>query len=101
MRCPYCGFKVSLFSMLKVSRWSNYICPECEEESNRTTLNVVTVYCSLIIFTYAIKWLLTYADIYIGNIIDGVTLFSSLFLFEGLLGRLVKIEKPNKILKPD
>jgi len=42
-RCPYCGSKARLSSILNYNRWSPYICPRCGRVSRFRTWHLVAL----------------------------------------------------------
>ena len=58
MKCPYCKKPASAFSALRISRWTNFKCPACGKESNRSALNSVLVYFVAIALAIIVEYVL-------------------------------------------
>lgn len=92
MQCPHCGAKASIYKMLMVSKWNNFICKECEKPANRKTMNVLTVYASALVSVLLLKSFLTSSGITVNTPVVAILLLVSLIGFEKLMGKLIKVE---------
>lgn len=63
MKCPYCDVKVNFLNSLKISRWNNYVCHNCGNESSASEGNVVLVVVCVLIPLFSIDILLSYLQL--------------------------------------
>jgi uncharacterized paraquat-inducible protein A len=92
MKCPNCGVKVNLLKAMKVSKWSNYVCPTCNKEATRPPVNAGTVAGLAVALFFGLR--LVFSSIGMSNIAVEIALGVTCYLLlEVTLGKLESAEK--------
>jgi hypothetical protein len=93
MKCPNCGVKVNVLKAMKVSKWSNYVCPTCNKEATRLPVNAGTVAGLAVVLFFGLRLVLLSTGMSMNIAIEialGVTCY---LLLEVTLGKLKSAEK--------